>query len=367
MALLDAVSTPDQQAIDEHRAVVIPDDREAVDDAGSLSDHEAQFATPKRGAPVDVDSEPVKPRTEDGRFQPRHRAKSQQATPDDVAQIRTLTRELREKEEALSKVKPSAEAASPRVLALRRQIRALEMDIADAQPKPAPVAAPAAVAPRQVVAPPSQPVPEKFTYQTYDDAVAKDPSLSFDDYQDQRYLALSRWNQQREVQTQAKEQTAQQAQQAEQALVAHYQAVRSTYEQRARDYIQAHPEHRASFENVPDTAGAPLLNAAVMQLDNGPEMLHRLRQDSDSAFDEAILFAYGKPVDEANVARMQRWLQKRVPAGITGAAATPVPIKPLPSPPTPVRTGSTVPGAAAPLDDGAPLSAHEARFHKRRR
>jgi hypothetical protein len=104
------------------------------DNSDSLADHESEFNQPGRAGdgPLNPETEPDEiPTTpaNTGQFankrdDARHRASTQRATPEDVAEINKLTKELRELETKVADKDPDAKSA-PRLRTLKRQIAAL--------------------------------------------------------------------------------------------------------------------------------------------------------------------------------------------------------------------------------------------------
>ncbi len=319
----------------------------------SLADHEQQFDRPSLRSPVPKDL-PKDPEVEPERPRERHRAQSQQASAEDVATIAELTKTLREKETELGKVKPDAQSGSSRVLNLRRQIRGLEAELADAQPKPAP--APAA-APRQE---PAAPTETTFTKAkpTIDDMIAAGHADPYAELPE----AILEWRDEKRA-------FEQQQTQGQQAVAKRVQDEIDAHQARTRVFAQQTPDFQTKFDammkeiggSVPDVFGA-----AIVRADNGPQIVYALA--SDPVFrDEMLLWSEGKPFTEATVALLQRRLLAHVSrqSAVSTGSATPHVVLP-PKPPNPVRTGAMRAEPQWPGDD-APLSEHEKAFHRRRK
>ncbi len=314
----------------------------------SLADHEQQFDRPSLRSPVpkeakDDAAEPERPQ--------RHRAQSQQASPEDVATIAELTKTLREKEAELGKVKPDATGGSSRVLNLRRQIRGLEAELADAAPKPQETKPAPAVSPASTASSFDVPAPK------LDDFVGKGD----DDYGDY-LLARAKWDRQKE----AFDAQQTQGQQREEASV---KAEIDAHAERTRKFAATTPDFQSKFQAMMTEIGNEVpvvLGAAIIRADNGPQIVYALA--SDPVFrDEMLLLSDGKPLTDATVAVVQRRLRaqlSRQSAASTGSA-TPSVVLP-PKPPNPVRTGAMRAEPQLPGDD-APLSEHEKAFHRKRR
>ena len=126
-ATLDPVATP----------VVETPEPQKVEEVGSIAEHQTNYGRVGAKEPTVPAAEGIETaaeraeRDERGRF--RHRAQSQKASAEDVAEISSLTRQLREKERELAKVEPDALSGSPRVLGLKRQIEALDARLGKAK------------------------------------------------------------------------------------------------------------------------------------------------------------------------------------------------------------------------------------------
>ncbi len=351
----------DPQAIAEHTAIVIPDGREAVDDTGSLSDHEAQYSG--RPQPLPTDEEPpARPA--------RHRAKSQTASAGDYEEIASLTKTLREKEAALAKAKPDAVTGSSRVLNLRRQIKAIEAELSDLQPKATPE--PTRAQP-QPAAPQNAPAPVVAAPSTFTEREPKlEDFASADDPYSEWNVAKALYRFKKEQH--AAEQTRLEEQRQRAAVEARAVVERdmADFGQRVAAYAQTKPDFAQKYQgmvaeigvNIPPALGFTLAKT----LDKGPAFLDLMVSDPDFR-DDVLAMSEDKPITDALVARLRRRFEKqlsRVSAGTTGAATTPVQPKPLPPPPTPVRTGS-LSGGTQPPGDGASLSEHESFYHRKRR
>lgn len=297
-------------------------------------------------------------RDEQGRFakEPetkpeRHRASSQKATADDVAQINDLTKQLRQKEQELLKIKPDAGTGSARILNLRRQIRGLEAELAEVAPKSeTPKAAEPAPTPKAEPLKPPAPFqvkpPDPKAFETADDPYAE------------QLKAQIRYEQQKE------------AHEAEQRRFEEQRQARD------RQVAEAHHARMAAFAaKTPDfqqvTAGfiqrdlPPSLLWAIVQDDNGPQHVYTLAKDPEFA-EELIFAAEGKPVSDATVGYIRRRLNQRVTQAVTTGSAAPTLPKAVtpPRPPNPVRTGPTrttddPPGEAVSI-------AEHAQYHGRR-
>lgn len=322
----------------------------SIPEATTIAEHEAQLAT--LNTPDDgEDAAPVE-RT-------RHRARSQRATPDDVAQIAQLTKRLREAEDALNIERQPGE--SDRVYQLRRRAEVAELaktkrELEAAKPEPV-VAAPAAVVPPKPTPDPAPAAPSAFT----------EPEPKLEDFNNETdpYLALSRawakWDRRKEhfetQQEAAKQEQTTAAQQAEAAQRAHYERLVTAYKTRATDFAKQTPDFDAVLKQAEGRPVPPLLEQALLTADNGPQLVYTLAQQP-LIHDEALLLTVGRPIDEYAVASTQRWLTQRLSAVTTGSATAPSPTAPVPRPLNPVRTGPMSP-ADEPPKDGHSLREHE--------
>ncbi len=320
-------------------------------DGGSLADHEAQFKHGAAGKTVqmgpedddDEDDSAAAGRDQQGRFQPRHRAESQQATPEDVTEIKALTKTLREKEAELAKLNPDSVAGSKRLLNLKRQIKALDADLESYKPKAA-----------ETKAEPAKPVP------VFD---AKEPTLEQFADQPDPYLAftraLAKYDRQKEAFDSRKTDADESVKAARAGKIAAYQA-------RTQTFAQAHPDFDAVTKAMIASNLPELLVAAIIESDKGPEYVYHLAQHQD-ILDDLMLVTDGKPVTDASVAIVQRRLAQRgTQDAQTGSSAPPPAAFIPPRPPNPVRTGPIRTGEDVPGDD-ASLAEHERAFNKRRR
>ncbi len=301
----------------------------STEETVSLAEHAAQF-DPKRPDPA-PESDPVVAPTLAPGDRPRHRAKSQQASPADVPRIAELTKKLRDAERERDEWK--AKHTPPSV------------------PIQASPAAPAEKSPASAEKPVGKPTWDTFqnqigeTYQTW--AEAQDAFADArDDWKD----------------AQAQQVSAQRV--GEQA----YQQVLQSYSTKAQDYAKTTPTF---FDTM--AAAAPVLDSipdllfqAIVRHDNGPEIAYALVTHPDQ-LDEMCLLTDGKAVTESSVALLQRRLSHyRQPAAPIESAAPAIPRPPAPRPPNSIRTGPLKTGDDLPAD-GHSLAEHERAFGKKRR
>ena len=340
--------------------------RDAIDDSGSLSDHEATWnrkrgdtplppATPTEPPSVDLDSdakevaEAAREEATDPslRYRPKekHRAQKDKARPEDVPRIKELSGKLKDLEKERDEWKTKWETA---------QTRPTE------SAAPARIETPAAVS-------------EKFTFAAFDKWLEANPTGDYDAWQDAKLDARDTWRDQQQHARTVKQQEDARAQQTQTQAQQFYQQATQKYQERRVAYEQAHPDRVAAFQ--PAAVGAldqrlpgpakPLIEATIMLAENGPDLLYTLQQRPD-LLAELALFSDGKPATEQYVAMATQWLQARVQPGTTAAGAALKAHKSPPKPPTAVRTGPMTTGTEPP-GDGASLADHEAFYTKKRR
>jgi hypothetical protein len=322
----------------------------------SLASHEAQFGSGPRPQETDPDAAATRE---------RHRAKSQRATPGDYDQIARWTRELREAEDGLEI--PREQGESDRVYQLRRRAEIARMAKKPAASAPAPTVAPpptaqASVAPAAHAAfTETEPTLEQFAdqpdpYSAWQRALAR-----YDRRKDDAERA------QREV-TERQQRAEQEHSQAEQARVTE---LRSKWQERIHSeaFMKAHPDYQQKLDERTQIDGMvpPLIGRALLEDDNGPEILYALLSEP-SQWDDLVLSTYGKPVDATSVALLRRRFSavRRPQAVTTGSAVATIPQAQVPRPPNPVRTGPMKTGDELPGDDDS-LAAHERAFGAKRR
>ena len=326
----------------------LPDQPVAPDDSGSLSDHERSFgggtptpaATPE-AAPEPVPATPPVPaetatadadqdRDDKGRYtKTRHRAKSQEASAEDVPRIRELTRRLREREDEIAAMR---EAARPRQPEPR-------------EPAPAPSAG----------------------FPAFDAWIAQpeNANKTFEDFIDAR----SEW----------KYRLLRESERAEEAKT----AAQRTYKQAVSAYTSQLTD--AFYEEFPDfdTAVDGVQVSKVVEravLDVGPRVAYYLAQHPEEreALSAETAIDPENPAFSAAVAGMRRYLKtlvateqrpssspSRQAAVSTGSAPARVPVS-VPRPPNPVRTAALRDGDQPPGDDSS-LADHEKSYWSRRR
>jgi hypothetical protein len=334
---------------------VQPPQPEPVEAPVSIADHASQFHPTKEREPANTGQFDRK--AEGG----RHKAASQRATPEDVAEINRLTKELRTKAADLLKVKPDATGGSPRLTVLRRQIKAIEAELSELQPKPEPVKA-APVAP---AAPPKAPEPFTDKEPQIED-FQNDPAKYPDPYSAWMRAATA-FDRKREANDASQAEVRQQ--QEAQARAEHERLIAQVSANNAR--VQAFAATTPDFHQATAALQArilpPVLLHAVIRHDSGPQFMYHLAQHPELV-DELAFITEGKPLTDASVAYVQRRLAAALssPVASTGSTARTRPIVAPPQPPNPVRTG---PGKATdePPGPGASIAEHTRYYSPKRR
>lgn len=281
---------------------------------------------------------------EEKREKIRHRAKSQQAPPEDTATINALTARLRAAESAAGISRNTGE--SDRVYNLRVRAELAEAARVSRTPAPAsavaPISAPPAVS-QQQSAQTLQPTRAKPSvdeigtkYPTYEDFTA-----------DQSLWVWEQQDQQRQHGEFIRQQSARQAE-----LQRQWQQTHQTYGQRADAFAATHPDFTKLVTEHQGIQMPPALYHAIITVDNGPELLHYLLTRPDQLA-EAVMLYRGADATEQNVALATRWLSHRAQAAHTGSVAPTPPLPPAPRPPNPVRTGPMTTSDDPPGDDSS--------------
>lgn len=299
----------------------------------SLADHEATFSNTPRletaAAEVSDDAVGSSP-------QPRHRARSQSAKPEDVDAIAALTKRLRDAEAAAGIHVEREDGESDRVYNLRR--RAV---LAESLAKPKPEAP--KPAPQPIAAPvnfnEAEPTIEQFSG-------AADPYTAW-----QR--ALGAFDRRKEA-ADARQTAAQSA--IQRGREASAEAKRKAYAG-FNERVNTFRTSTADYDTIVRACDRPatyLMETALVNDADGPRYVYELAKNP-ALHDELFVLTDNKPVNRETVASVQRLLKARMPAAVTGSAA-PLTRPLAPRPPNPVRTVPSahlpkVPGDTASLDD----------------
>ncbi len=313
----------------------------------SLADHEAVFGAPD--PTLDADA---KAKNDEARATVRHRAKSQAATPEDVAAINQWTARAKAAEDAAGIAKLPNE--SERVYRLRVRAELAERHGTPPPAAPAPSSTPAPSLPsgpeRGVSGqlPPTRTKPSEddigagLTYQTYG-AYVEDLT----DWKAEQLDAAREAKQQQESQQRA------------------YTDALAGYHGRLGDFVKTHADFDTLLAQYAAFTLPPAVYKSVLTHDNGPAFVYHLLQHPDQLADVVLLFD-GKPPSNEFVALATHWLSRRTQAVVTGSAAPAPSLTLAARPPNPVRTGPSKSDGDLPGDD-ASLADHEKAFGKRLR
>lgn len=296
----------------------------------TLSDHEAAFG------PVDptLDGD-AKVKADEKREKIRHRAKSQQAGPEDVPRIQALTKEKRQLEEKLAALEARVNQPAP------------------VAPRQAPAVAQREPAAAGDAIPPTRPKPTEdmigATYATYADMVEDLSNWTFEQRQ-------AKWERdQQQTQFQAEQTRAQQE----------WNQAHQTFGTRVGEFMKTHPDYQAKLDSVLPLNIPPAAYQAILKHDNGPAFVYHLVNHPDQLA-EMVFLMDGKPPSDDHVALATRWLSSRTQAASTGSAVPTPPQTLAAHPPNPVRTGPTKTSGDLPGDD-ASLADHEKAYGRARR
>lgn len=319
-----------------------PVNEPSSDEGGSLADHEESYGRAARAERAEREPEPSpepKPdaaaeRDEAGKFKPKHRAKSQEASPEDVPRIAALTKRLREAE-------ARAEAAERRPAAA-------------AEPPPTTRAA----------VPPTQPAADTFPkFETWLD---QDGNADKDFYD---------WMNARDAFTYQRLRAAERQQESQAAYARESNDLVSAYVTKIDAIQKKYPDFDDVVTSAPSVSKA--IERAVIEI--GPEAAYWLATHPDEAesLSNDTMIDPRNPAFRAVVASTRRYLQtlvaseqrpapsSRTVAAPTGSALALAPPA-LPKPPNPGRT-TAMREADAPPGDESSLAEHERAYGARRR
>jgi hypothetical protein len=341
-----------QAPVVESTPDLAPEPVEAPEPAVSIADHASQFS-PTRPEPTDTDEIPKTP-ANTGQFankrdDVRHRSATQRATPEDVAEINKLTKELRELEGKVADRDPDAKAA-PRLKTLKRQIAALRaLDAPKSEePKPTQTRTTAPAVSREFTE--QEPVFEDFSA---DPAKYPDPLAAW-------MKATARYESRRDRWEESQQQATASQQAQDQQEIEQWHAHQAAFTAKTPDYVKVVSEF---FQR---DIGPVMVRAITKAGDKGPAFSYHLAQHPELA-DELILLTYGKPVEDAFVATVQRRLTQALQGSAvpTRSATPPRPFTP-PTPPNLVRTGP-VKADDEPPGEGASIADHQRYYRPKRR
>ncbi len=320
-------------------------------DATTIAEHEAQLQTPPEAT---IDGATVE--------RPRHRARSQRAGTDDIQQIATLTKRLREAESSFDIKREDGESDRVYRLRLRAEVAELakQRQTETTTPPPEPEKKPATAAAPVAAPPPVPAIPSAFT--------EPEPKLEQFSDKDDPYAAWNRaiaaYDRRKDAfdaqQTQAKAAHEKATADAQAAQEARLKTVMESYNAKVAEFKKTGPKDFEAVVANSNPEMTPLLFEAIVTADNAPLLVYTLSAQP-LLLDEVFLLTDGKPINEQSVASTQRWLTQRVQAARTGSAVASPPTPPVPRPLNPVRTGPMQTGDAPPKD-GHSLREHEQAY-----
>jgi len=329
---------------------------EPVASEPSLADHEAQFSKSARQSedslgpdvPPASEGEPSQAGERDAQGRFRHRAQSQQATPDDAARIADLTKRLRAAEAEATSDLTQEPGESKRVFELRKRAHIAE-SFATSRKTPAPVAAPRPSQPASNGATSAQPVelPADFPKKP-----TQDQFTDWEDFVDAR----SDWNARKALTLDRLERA------RDEAATSFATGVNQRYTSASSRY----PDFKAVVLDAP-TSPIPrgtLLEQWTLEDDAGPDIVYHLFRHPEEV--AGILSQPHLQQVKTLTLLGQRLTQpSRMPDASTRSSAAPV-VAPVVKPPNLVRTGA-MRAADEPPSDDSPLSEHERVYYKKRR
>jgi len=319
------------------------DEELLTDHTGSQSDPAVAQPADESPTPADVQTPPpdapdppapdslaaheaeYEERDDQGRFRPRHRAKSQQARAQDAPRIAELTRKLREAEAERDKWK----ALPPRPPEL----------------EPAP--------------PRSQPQAQQAPPTAKDD-----PEPKSDDFEDYTKFVTThnRWAAREELRLERRQER---ERQQEQAKAQESYRLATSFAEKIQTARAEYPDFDAVALHAPSQIPrGSLIDAWIFEHASGAKVLYHLQKDPAEI--ARILRLPLLDQAEALTLLAQR-LQPSSRAATVSTGAVPTLVSaPAPRPPTPVRTGPMRTATDLPSDD-ASLDEHEKFFHRARR
>ncbi len=310
-----------------------------VEETASLAEHEAAFSPPPRERDDKTGQFVPKPQT-------RHRAQKDAGRAEDVPRIRELTAKQKAAEQERDTYKAQ-------VAELEARLR---------QPAPAEtVQAPAQTPPKTREAAPES---------TNGGFAEAEPKLAdfanTDDPYGEFVSARTIWRWQKQ-QFETNQQTEAARIKADDAIA--LSRIQGSFNARVDAFTIERPDFHTVVANGPKETVPILLQAAIMESDNGPAIVYHLAQHPE-LFYEMLLLTDGKAVTDVGLATTQALLSRRVQTVPTGSVVPPRSSpSPVPKPPNPVRTGPMKPSDEPPGDESS-LADHEAAFgpkHGRRR
>jgi hypothetical protein len=325
---------------------------EPIAQAETLTQHREMF--PDAGKKTGMVSQPAPaPEAEKPRGQ-RNRARSQDASPDEVRQISALGKEARDAEESVSEVlglKPN-DGESPRLFELRRR-KAIAQAVKDLKAAPAPAApvtreTPRSASPVVTSTAPAEPDASDATKYPYGTSDPKYQQDLIDFAVEKKFRAQSVAAQQEAAEAEAA-------------------AGKKRFAERWTAAEKEIPGFRdIASKEVPWSKGDPI-DLWIWDRPYGPKLLWYLNHPDHLAETREIMALSVTDQLERLSLLGQRFSSNNGSAGgngSTGALHPPVVVTPSPRPPTPVKTGPMRSSGDTPDTSKGPLSAHRALYHQ---
>ncbi len=310
-------------------------------------------------------------RGRDGKFQKRHRARSQKASPSDVPLISEYSQRIKKLEaEEGADIKPQP-GESPRVFELRRRAELYERRIKGAPTTaeiPAktiasvPIAqqAPALrmMAPPPVKAAKDDPEPDAAIY---DGSEGKDLAAYLKDH--------SRWAAREELRLANAEYEKVTTAETQKVEAQRFQADWKHRTESAKgeysdfEAVAYGPLRVPELPNLNEIPQGSIIDAWILERPYGAKLLYHLKKNPSEFLRIAILPTIAEQVEELTL--LGRALSKPVAAKPSNGNGH-VPAR-IPAPPTPIKTNPMPPGSKAIPGDDDSLEAHEKAFYKGRR
>lgn len=335
-------------SLEDHEAAYAPDAPASIPAAAAVVDEPSAFDEPEESAAPTAAS-------------PRHRAKSQQGTADDLPAIDELTKRVRAAEAKLGITKKPGE--SQRVFNLRKQAEIIErLEAAKSAP------AAAAPAPLQPSRPPS--APSAFTEPEPTQAQFMNAADPYGAYQ----RALAGWDRRKDAfeaqATTAKSEQERVGKERQEQFKTWVKSTEDTHTARIGKFVTDNPTARAEMDAAKDMELTPIMYGAVTLSERGPEIMLEYARHPELV-DDLVLQTSGRPLIQPDgsvsplVATLQRRLISRLAVAGTGSTPALRPIVPVTRPPNPVRTAPQTPSATPP-GEGSSLADHERYYGPKR-
>lgn len=319
----------------------------------TLAEHREDFPQPEKpGTPKPNGTDTEKP---------RHRAKSQQASTDDVAAIAEQTKRLREAEDAVEIPRKAGE--SDRVYGIRKRAEIAELAKQAKQPKPA------APQPQAPALQPRTAVPVQAPSDFKEPAPTIEQFANTEDQYGNYQRALVKWELKKEnfETTQAAQKQEFETAQAKhrEEFVSYINTEQAAHDKRLGAFISANPDARQIMESAREMPLTIAMRAAMELHEQGPAMMISLAKAPDLA-DELFLLTAGKQIGDPRtdplVAIVRRRLLQRVQAGTSGSAAPLRQTTVAPRPPNPERTVPQTPRVQSTTEPAGSLADHRSKF-----